>query len=91
VEEYTLSLGLRPNDAGVHNNRAAAYLKLRRWRDVVEDAGHALQLEPGNAKALLRRGRALEELGQLAAALQVPCAHGGMHGLWGPCVLPIMT
>ena len=69
VEAYTLSLELAPGAAAVHANRAAAYLKLRRWDDAEADATFALELQPGYFKALLRRGAARVELGRHREAL----------------------
>lgn len=33
MEHYTRSLGFKPENASVHANRAAAYIKLRLWAD----------------------------------------------------------
>jgi len=53
----------------LHSNRALAYIKLRRWTEVVEDCSAALRLMPGNVKANYRRALALFELEQFEAAL----------------------
>ena len=38
-------------------NRALAHLKLGSWSACCADASAALELDPGNGKALLRRGQ----------------------------------
>ncbi len=92
VEEYTLSLGLRPGHAATHLNRAAAYIKLKRWEDADADTSNALVLDPGNLKALLRRGEARMQLGQHQQALQVggrpacqPCRFADSALIWHDC------
>lgn len=63
VEAYTLALKLNPNDVTAHNNRAAAYLKLKHWDDAELDCTHALKLEASNWKAHMRRASARLEKG----------------------------
>jgi len=63
VDAYTLSLALEANSAPVHANRAAAYMKLRRWEDAEADCTAALVCEPGYFKALMRRGAVRLETG----------------------------
>ncbi|KAK3246068.1 hypothetical protein CYMTET_44382 [Cymbomonas tetramitiformis] len=62
VRCYSLALKLDPGVAAVHNNRAAAYMKLKRWEDAELDCTFSLELEPGNFKGLLRRGAARIEM-----------------------------
>ena len=69
VRCYTLSLLYKPGVAATHCNRAAAYLKLKRYEDVVTDCNSALSFQPGYVKALSRRGAAYLELGKPAEAL----------------------
>ena len=49
----------------VCSNLAEASLKVGEWLEALKWAEHALVLEPGNAKARLRRARALAEVGGL--------------------------
>eukprot|EP00667_Euglena_gracilis_P016918 EG_transcript_17765 len=48
--------------ASIHLNLAACGVKSGVWDSVVEHCSRALDCDPGNAKALLRRGRAYTEL-----------------------------
>lgn len=56
--------------ATFYQNRAAAYEHLRKFSAVKADCTKALELNPRYAKALLRRARALEQIGDLEAALE---------------------
>lgn len=69
IERYTLALGFKPNNAPLHSNRAAAYMKLGLWAEAEQDCSYALVLEPHNFKALLRRCNARLELKDGAGAL----------------------
>lgn len=71
LQQYALSLALRPDFVAAYNNSAAAFYKLGRDRDVVAAAGKVLQLDPGNTKGLLRRAVALQRMGRLREALMV--------------------
>ena len=51
----------------LHSNTAAALLKLERWEPAAKAATRALKLEPGNTKALYRRGVARHKLWSLFA------------------------
>lgn len=68
VEAFTVATLLDPQSAAARANRAAAYLKLRMWSDAETDAGMALQMEPANLKARLRRAQARSELGSMKLA-----------------------
>ncbi|XP_011700177.1 PREDICTED: mitochondrial import receptor subunit TOM70-like, partial [Wasmannia auropunctata] len=58
------------NDLAIYyQNRAAANEQLKKYNDVKADCTKALELNPKYMKALLRRARALEQLGDLEAAL----------------------
>lgn len=85
IQQYTLAVGLSPSDARGLTNRAAALMRVRRWRDAACDCDWALQVAPGNIKALLRKAEALRQLGQVADALLVSgcvrCVLG--VGTWG--------
>lgn len=58
---YTASLAARESVAA-RNNRAAAFLKLGRHEQALEDAQEAMRLQPGGAKAHFRAGLALHAL-----------------------------
>lgn len=51
-----------------HLNAAACWLKLEVWREAEVASGNVLAEEPDNVKALFRRGRALQELGEYREA-----------------------
>ncbi|KIY95534.1 WDYHV motif containing 1 [Monoraphidium neglectum] len=70
VDAYTLALNLAPSDARLFANRAAAFMRLKRWPDMLADADGALALEPANVKALLRRAEALRNMGLRHQALE---------------------
>lgn len=50
INAYSLSLKLNPGVASLHTNRAAAYLKVKRYEDAAQDCTWALDIEPGNFK-----------------------------------------
>jgi tetratricopeptide (TPR) repeat protein len=51
-------------------NRAFAYLQLGRHEDAVADCNDVLAADPGNVKAMYRRGLARKEMGDLGGARQ---------------------
>jgi len=55
--------------ASCYNNRAHCYTQLYDHKRVVEDCTECLAIEPGNLKALLRRGFAYEGLERMKLAL----------------------
>ncbi|KAK3252094.1 hypothetical protein CYMTET_38594 [Cymbomonas tetramitiformis] len=55
---YSEGIELDGANAALYNNRAMAYLSLGRHRESIEDCTAALQLQPMNVKALLRRAHA---------------------------------
>ncbi|KAJ8353741.1 hypothetical protein SKAU_G00213080 [Synaphobranchus kaupii] len=67
VAYYTRSLSVMPT-AVVYNNRAQAEIKLQLWHSALSDCEKALELEPGNLKALLRRATVQKQLGNLKMA-----------------------
>ncbi|XP_061086931.1 sperm-associated antigen 1A [Conger conger] len=67
VAYYTRSLSVKPT-AVVYNNRAQAEIKLELWHSALDDCEKALELEPGNLKALLRRATIQKQLGDLKMA-----------------------
>jgi FK506-binding protein 4/5 len=52
----------KPLKVTLHLNLAACDLKTSTWSGVIEHANKALEISPGNLKALLRRGKAYNEL-----------------------------
>ena len=62
VDAYALALALDPACVTARSNRAAANMKLRRWRDAIADCDAALAAEPEHVKALARRGESRLEL-----------------------------
>lgn len=73
VECYTKAIELAQSDlpdcAVYYANRAAAYLALTNYQQVIEDCNKALELNPLYIKALLRRAQAHETLQNLNDAL----------------------
>ena len=55
---YTDAARLEPRRAGYHANRAAAGLKLKRYKVAAEDAEVALTIDPQHLRASLRAGEA---------------------------------
>ena len=70
IDAFSLSLALHPNNSAVHSNRAAAYLKVKRYDDVIEDCTNAIKCaddafnsNPASTmKVYMRRGTACTEL-----------------------------
>ncbi|EFN76419.1 mitochondrial import receptor subunit TOM70 [Harpegnathos saltator] len=56
--------------ATFYQNRAAAYEQLGKYDSVKMDCTKAIELKPRYVKALLRRARALEQMGDLESALE---------------------
>ncbi|GBF88196.1 hypothetical protein Rsub_00908 [Raphidocelis subcapitata] len=69
-EAYTLALGLNSRDARIFANRAAVFVRLRRWAEALADADAALVINAAHAKALLRRAEALRHLGRRDECMQ---------------------
>eukprot|EP00672_Neobodo_designis_P027617 CAMPEP_0174854766 /NCGR_PEP_ID=MMETSP1114-20130205/31937_1 /TAXON_ID=312471 /ORGANISM="Neobodo designis, Strain CCAP 1951/1" /LENGTH=361 /DNA_ID=CAMNT_0016089475 /DNA_START=40 /DNA_END=1128 /DNA_ORIENTATION=- len=69
VEWYGKAIAIDGRNAVFFNNRAAAYLELRKFTEAAADAEKSAILSP-SAKANARHGRALWNLGQKTAALQ---------------------
>lgn len=71
IEAYTKAIKFGEQHkqlATFYKNRAAAYLKLEKFEQVVRDCDKALELEPNEPKALFRRAQAKEQLGQFEEA-----------------------
>ena len=58
LELYTEAIQLDSKMAAAYSNRALVHLKLSQPEAAEADCTHALELEPNNAKALLRRATA---------------------------------
>lgn len=85
IIRYNEAIDICPNEnkedlATFYQNRAAAYEQLKKYSAVKADCTKALELNPKYAKALLRRARALEQIGDLEATLEditAACIHEG--------------
>ncbi|KYN39743.1 Mitochondrial import receptor subunit TOM70, partial [Trachymyrmex septentrionalis] len=83
IAEYNKAIDICPKEnvedlAIFYQNRAAAYEQLKRYNSVKADCTKALELNPKYVKALLRRARILEQLGDFEAALKditIACIH----------------
>lgn len=64
---YAEAIAIQPS-AVLHSNRAAAYLRLGRWQQAIDDADAALALDGTYAKAWYRKAKALCEDRQFDAA-----------------------
>ncbi len=64
----TLALSMLPDDPDLLIDRSLAEANLERYRDVVDDLDHALELEPRRVEALVFRAAARRHLDQLDAA-----------------------
>ncbi|XP_061166629.1 tetratricopeptide repeat protein 28-like [Saccostrea echinata] len=69
IHLYSEAIRLDPSNHILFTNRSAAYCKLRQFQKSLEDAKQAKQLNPKWAKAYLREGVALQNLGQHGEAL----------------------
>ena len=59
---------LKPVLISLHNNSAAAWIKLEGHENAVTSAGRVLDLDAANSKALFRRGTSRAKLGQLSSS-----------------------
>ncbi|XP_016007018.2 protein unc-45 homolog A isoform X1 [Rousettus aegyptiacus] len=65
-----LDLGVTPQDQAIlHRNRSACYLKLEDYDKAEIEASKAIEKDGGDVKALYRRSQALEKLGRLDQAV----------------------
>ncbi|XP_040586380.1 sperm-associated antigen 1 isoform X2 [Mesocricetus auratus] len=69
VMYYTRSLSALPT-VSAYNNRAQAEIKSQRWDSALQDCEKALELEPGNIKALLRRATVYKHQNKLQEAAE---------------------
>mmetsp|Transcript_4489 Transcript_4489/g.5202 ORF Transcript_4489/g.5202 Transcript_4489/m.5202 type:complete len:228 (-) Transcript_4489:34-717(-) len=77
IEYYSDALDYAPEEdsfnyskAVYYSNRAACFLYLKRYEEVIDDCTFALELEPRYVKALTRRSQAYEALDELESALE---------------------
>ncbi|KYQ47966.1 Mitochondrial import receptor subunit TOM70, partial [Trachymyrmex zeteki] len=83
IAQYNKAINVCPKEnvddlAIFYQNRAAAYEELKKYSSVKADCTKALELNPKYTKALLRRARILEQLGDFEAALKdiaIACIH----------------
>lgn len=68
VASYGTAIEHDGSMVAARNNRAMALLKLERWQEALADCDAVLEGDPGNVKALLRRGEALKQVGDEGAA-----------------------
>ncbi|CAN7987066.1 unnamed protein product, partial [Ixodes hexagonus] len=69
VQLYTDALALDPANHVLFSNRSAAYVRLGKYSQALQDAAKARELNPRWAKAYYRQGVALQCLGRHADAL----------------------
>ncbi|XP_073535725.1 sperm-associated antigen 1 isoform X2 [Phyllobates terribilis] len=67
ISYYSRSLSVLPS-AAAYNNRAQAWIILKKWQNALNDCEQALDMEPDNVKALLRRAVANKNLRHFQAA-----------------------
>lgn len=68
VAAYSDAVRLMPAEAMYYANRAAAFLMLDRFKDVLEDCARTLAIEPMHVKAHLRAGKAHFKMGNFEEA-----------------------
>ena len=69
ITEYGRAIATNPTNSTYLSNRSAAYMGLNRYKEALEDAKQADQLEPGSSKILLRLARIYTALGRPSEAL----------------------
>lgn len=57
-KHYSRGIGMDPSNSLLYSNRALTHLKQQQHAQALRDCNAALQYDPGNVKALLRRARA---------------------------------
>ncbi|KAI7907551.1 uncharacterized protein BX663DRAFT_539037 [Cokeromyces recurvatus] len=84
IQLYTQAIELSPNTSTYYNNRAAALMMQKKYKEAAEDCRLAIELDPENVKALLRGGKCHLNMGNLeeasrqySRALQVDSSHSG--------------
>ncbi|XP_074094012.1 spag1 axonemal dynein assembly factor isoform X2 [Cotesia typhae] len=66
---YNSSLSIDSSING-YNNRAITYIKLKKFKEAVNDCNMVLEIEPTNIKGLLRRASAAENIGDKSQAIK---------------------
>ncbi|XP_060572004.1 tetratricopeptide repeat protein 28-like, partial [Ruditapes philippinarum] len=69
IQAYTEAISLDPSNHILYTNRAAAFAKTQQFQKSLLDARKSRELNPKWAKAYIREGSALQQLGQHADAL----------------------
>ncbi|KAF1387397.1 hypothetical protein PFLUV_G00078270 [Perca fluviatilis] len=69
VAYYSRSLSIIPT-LPAYNNRAQAEINLKHWHNAMRDCLRVLELEPGNMKALLRRAKVYNHMGNFQMAAE---------------------
>mmetsp|Transcript_3216 Transcript_3216/g.8052 ORF Transcript_3216/g.8052 Transcript_3216/m.8052 type:complete len:765 (+) Transcript_3216:141-2435(+) len=75
LELYNQAVTLDKENAKLYSNRAACYEKMQNWQHCLDDAQKCIQYDPSWPRGYLRKGKALEGLGKLVAALDA-CVEG---------------
>ncbi|KTF93416.1 hypothetical protein cypCar_00004812 [Cyprinus carpio] len=75
IQCYTDAISLCPKEqkgdlSTFYQNRAAAYEQQLKWTEVIQDCTQAVELNPCYIKALFRRAKALEKLGNKKECLE---------------------
>ncbi|KAF4112204.1 hypothetical protein G5714_006999 [Onychostoma macrolepis] len=75
IQCYTEAISLCPKEqkgdlSTFYQNRAAAYEQQLKWTEVIQDCSQAVELNPCYVKALFRRAKALEKLGNKKECLE---------------------
>uniref|UniRef100_A0A672KVJ7 Mitochondrial import receptor subunit TOM70 n=1 Tax=Sinocyclocheilus grahami TaxID=75366 RepID=A0A672KVJ7_SINGR len=75
IQCYTDAISLCPKEqkgdlSTFYQNRAAAYEQQLKWTEVIQDCSQAVELNPCYIKALFRRAKALEKLGNRKECLE---------------------
>lgn len=68
IELYSKGLEIEPENPELLSNRSAAFVKLEKYADALNDAEKLLKLRPNWGKTYLRKGMALHGLGRLEEA-----------------------
>ncbi|KAI8083259.1 uncharacterized protein B0P05DRAFT_536717 [Gilbertella persicaria] len=68
VKLYTQAIDASPKTSTYYNNRAAALVMQKKYKDAANDCRRVLELDPQNVKAYLRAGKCHLNLGNLEEA-----------------------
>lgn len=70
IESYTKAIEANSIEAVTYCNRAACYINLGKYFDVLNDCDTAIELNPNLTKAYYRRAKALSGLSRFNSALE---------------------